>query len=244
MDATESARPSAFSTLASTLVAPEEAFSAIRERPLWGLAVAVTIVLAALGGWLGTAAVRHMIEVSYQAQLANDPRIAALPPARAAAETQRVITAAVGFANYTWAFSIVIVPIVVLIEATILFAVKSVVQNDVTYRQLFALSAHVQFIAIGIGSIILGLVVALHSPTAYRTQADFISSVPTAAWLVPGASLKLTAFLSSISPFSVWATAILGLGLIAVARFRAPAAWATAIGLLIAGAGWAAAFAR
>jgi hypothetical protein len=244
MDATGSVRWSAFSTLAATLIAPEEAFAAIRERPQWGWAIAVTIVLAAAGSWLGTPALRHMIATSYMAQLASDPRIASLPPERAAAEMQKLVGAAVGFANFTWLFSIVVVPIVILVEAAILFSVGSVVGSTAGFAQLFSLAAHVQFIAMGIGSIVLGAVVALHSPDAYRTQSDFISSIPTAAWLVPNAPARLTTFLSTISPFSIWATVILALGLTAVSAFRRGTAWITASALLFAGASWAAAFAR
>ena len=244
MDATGSVRWSAFSTLAATLIAPEEAFAAIRERPQWGWAIAITIVFASIGSWLGTPALRHMIATSYMAQLANDPHIASLPPDRAAAEMQKLVGAAVAFANFTWLFSIVVVPVVILIEAAILFGVRSAIGSPAGFAQLFSLSTHVQFIAMGIGSIVLGAVVALHSPENYRTQSDFIGSIPTAAWLVPNAPAKLTTFLSTISPFSIWATVILALGLTAVAAFRRGPAWITAIGLLLAGAGWAAAFAR
>ena len=38
MDVTDSVRPSAFSMLAATLIAPEDAFVAIREQPTWGWA--------------------------------------------------------------------------------------------------------------------------------------------------------------------------------------------------------------
>ena len=244
MEATGSVRPSAFSMLAATLIAPEDAFAAIRERPLWVWAMLVTLVLASLGSWLGTPALRHMIEVTMTAQLANDPHIASLPPDRAAAETQRLVAAGARMANYSWMFSIVVVPIVVLVESTILFLIRSLVRSQASFAQLFSLTMHVQFISIGIGSIVLGIVVALHPASSFRTQGDFISSIPTAAWLFPGAPLKMTTALSSLSPFTIWATAVLGLGLTAVANFTRAVAWITAIGLLLAGAGWAAFFAR
>ncbi|GEM_PF-2050711 len=244
MDATGSVRWSALSTLAAALIAPEEAFAAIRERSPWGWAIAITIVLASLGGWLGTPALRHMIATSYMAQLATDPHIASLPPDRAAAQMQKMVGAAVTFANFTWVFSLVIVPVVDLVEAAILFAVRSVVGSKAGFAQIFSLTAHVQFIAIGIGSVVIGAVVALHSPDGYRTQSDFIGAIPTAAWLVPGATGKVTTFLSTLSPFSIWATVILALGLTGVTAFRRSTAWLTALGLLFAGAAWAAAFAR
>ncbi|MGH7683134.1 MAG: hypothetical protein ACREMT_02215, partial [Vulcanimicrobiaceae bacterium] len=77
----------------------------------------------------------------------------------------------------------------------------------------------------------------------YRTQSDFINSIPTAAWLAPNAPVKLATFLSMFTPFSIWATVILALGLTAVAAFRRPAAWITSIALLLASAIWTAAFA-
>src|SRR5579883_1022022 len=109
MDVTNSVRPSAFSTLAATLIAPEDAFVAIREQPpTWGWAIAITIVLAALGSWLGTPALRHMVEVSAAAQAAADPNIASLPPDRAAEQTRKAVALAAMFVNYAWLFTVVV----------------------------------------------------------------------------------------------------------------------------------------
>ena len=245
MDVTESARPSAFSTLAATLIAPEEAFAAIRERPQWRWALVVTIVLGALGWALVTPASRHVLEVMSAAQLANDPHIASLPPAQAAAETKRLAAMAASVASYSWLLEVFIVPIMILFEAAILLGVRTLSGGTATFAQLFSLTAHVQFIGTGIGTLIVGIVVALHpSAAAYQSQTAFVNAIPTAAWLAPGAGAKVLAFLTAFTPFSIWATVILALGLVAVAAFRRTLAWTTAIALLVLSGAWAAAFAR
>lgn len=229
MDVVESARPSAFSTLVATLIAPEEAFAAIRERTPWRLALTVTIVLAALGGILGTPATRHVIEATYAAQGTLDAREVAF---------------AESMATYAWAFELIAVPIVILLEAAVIFGIRSVIGGSATFAQIFSLTTHVQVISLGIASAIVGIVVAMHPAASYRTQADFIGAIPTGGWLVPGASGKLLLVLSSLNPFSIWATVILALGLTPVASFRPATAWGTAIALLLFGAFWAGAFAR
>ena len=244
MDLTESVRPSAFSTLAATLIAPEDAFVAIREQPMWGWAIAITIAMAALGSYLGTPALRHMVEAAAAAQAAADPNIASLPPDRAAEQTRKAVAAAAMFVNYAWMFTIVVVPIVIFFEAAVLFGIRTLVRSDSTFAQLLSLSAHVQFIASGVGSVVLGVVIILHNPATYHSQADFVSSIPTAAWLVPGASVNVATFLSTLSPFSIWATVFLAFGLQVVAAFPRAVAWTSSLALLLGGAAWAGAFAR
>lgn len=244
MDVTESARPNAFSTLAATLIAPQEAFAAIQEQPQWRWALAVTIGLAALGTVLITPASRHVMEAVSAAQLANDPHLAGLPPAQAAAEAQRAAALTASIANFLWLLEIIVVPIIVLVEAAIIFGVRTLAGSTETFAQIFSLTAHVQFIGIGIGTLIVGVVVALHPSTSFHAQTDFVNAIPTAAWLVPGAGTKLLTFLSSLTPFSIWATVVLALGLVSIAAFSRAVAWTTAIALLCLGGAWAAAFAR
>ena len=244
MDVSQPVRRTALSTLVAIVITPGEAFEEIRHRPTWGWALAITIVLAAAGSLLGTPAAKHMIETSFAAQFANDPRFAGLSPDEARARVAQLVATAVAFANFVWLLSIVYVPGVTAIEAGVLFGVRAFARSEATFAQLFSLAAHVQFIALGIGSVVLGTVVALRPIESYRTQSDFLGSLPSFAWLTPGAPPKITAFLAALGPFQVWATIVLALGLVAVARLRPPLAWSAAIVLLLFGAVWSAVFAR
>lgn len=229
-------------TLAAIIVAPNEAFATIRERPVWAWTVGLTIVLAMIGSLLATPAAKHMLEITLPAQFANDPHFAGLPPDQLAARTQRAMALAILVANFTWLMTVLYVPAAVLIEAAILFGVRTLLKSRATFAQLFALAAHVQFVALGIGSLVLGAVVALRPVESFRSQADFVGSVPSAAWLLPGAPPKITAFFATLGPFPIWSTILLAMGLVAVARLQTVAAWTTALLILLAGAAWAAAF--
>ena len=241
MDVSQPGRRTAFSTLVAIVIAPGEAFEEIRQRPTWGWALAITIVLAAAGSLLGMQAARHMIEVSFAAQFANDPRFAGLSPDEARARVAQLVATAVAFANFAWLFSIVYVPVAVAVEAGVLLTVA---RRGATFVQLFSLATHVQFIVLGIGSLVLGTVVALRPIDSFRTQSDFLSSIPSLAWLAPSVPPKITAFLAGLGPFQLWATIVLALGLAAVARVRPLLAWSTAIALLLFGAVWSAIFVR
>ena len=244
MDLTESSRPHALSTLVATIAAPSDAFAAIEARASWGWALAITVVLSVAGNLLMMPAVRHMLEATVPAQIANDPHLAGLSQEQIAARTRQALAFTQAFSNVFPFLAIVIVPALVAVESALLFGVRSIVRSTASYAQLFALTTHVQFLAVGLGSFVLGAIVALRPADTFRSQSDLLEGIPSLAWLAGGASPKIVAFLASIGPFPIWATIVLALGLIAVARFRPPAAWSSAIALLLLGAGWAAAFAR
>jgi hypothetical protein len=244
MDVTQSARRYAFSTLVATLVAPNEAFETLREQPAWATAMVVTILLAMAGGLLGMPAARHMLEVSMPLQLANDPRVAGLPPDQAQAKIQQMVSFTTTIAGYTWLFSIAYVPVVVVLEASFLFLVKILARAEQSFVHMLALAAHVQFVALGLGSIVLGAIVALRPVESFRTQADLMASTPTPAWVFPSAPAKAIAFFAALGPFQIWATVLLALGLVAIPRLRPPLAWTTAIVLLLFGGLVSAAFVR
>jgi hypothetical protein len=242
MDLTQSSRSHALSTLLATIVAPNDAFAAIERSASWRWALAITIVFAAVGSLLGTPAARHMLEAMIAAQVASDPRFAGLPADQVAARTRQMVGVALTFANLAWLLAIVYVPLAVALEAAVLFAARAIAGGSATFKQLVALCAHVQFITLGIGSLAVGAILALRPAASFHSQSDLLTAVPSLAWV--GGNPKVVAFLSAIGPFQLWATVILALGLIAVARFRPPAAWTAAVALLLLGGGWAAAFAR
>jgi hypothetical protein len=224
-------------------VAPDEAFAAIRERPTWSGVLVATIVLDAAGIALVTRAARAAFESSMAAKLATNPQIANLPPDQAAARIHQTAAAAAAFASYGWSLAIVIVPLTIAVETAILFGVRTLAGKRATFAQLFTLATYGQFIALGLGTIVSGIIVALRPVGSYRSESDFVTTVPSLAWLAPHAPPRLSAFLAMFGPFEIWGTIVLALGLVSVARFRPPAAWSTAVILLLAGAGWSAVFA-
>jgi len=244
MDVPRSATRSALSTLVAVIVAPSDAFAAIRERPVWVWALLATMVFGAIGAILGTPVSRHIIEVSLPGQLANDPRFAGLSAEAAHERIQQMVALTLTWVNFSWLFVLALAPLATLFEGGIAYGVRALARGRGTFKQIFTLAAHVQFIGLGLSALGSGAIVSLRPLDSFRTQIDYFTAVPSLAWIVPGAPLKVTAFLAALQPFSIWSTVILACGLVEIAALKRPVAWTTSIAILLASAAWAAAFIR
>src|SRR5262249_54418784 len=141
-----------------------------------------------------------------------------------------------------WLFSGIFVLLSVLFEAGIVFALRALLRARAGFAQVLALTASVQFIALGLFLLVQGIIVALRPAGTIRSQTDFLTSGPSLAWAVPGAPDKVVIFLSSLEPFQIWGTVFMPLGLIAVVGLRPAAAWTASIAISLLGAGWSAFF--
>ncbi|MBV8074206.1 MAG: hypothetical protein JO140_02165 [Candidatus Eremiobacteraeota bacterium] len=215
----------------------------MRERPVWGWALLLLVVLVAIASIVAAPVSRHIVETMVPAQLANDPRYAGLPPEQAQAQIQRAESFALIAVSFGWIFGAVAACVAVLFESGIAFA--AVARTAATFRQIFTLVAHVQVVGIGLHGIVTAAIASLRPVDSFRTTLDYATAIPSLAWLVPASTpVKLAAFLSALHPFAIWATILLALGLIAIAQVRTWLAWTLSIGLTLCGAGLAAAVAR
>ncbi len=218
--------------IANTIVAPQAAFDAIRERPRWFIAFIVISVLTLIAGFLSIAATIH----ATTAQLATDPRMATLPPDRVKSMTDLTV----GIVRYTWLFFPLGVLAFTALAALVLLGMSAIFKGDAGFGRTFALAMNVGVI-FGISQLVLGLIVAARGPEAFSSTLDVQMALPSLAWLAPGAGVKILTLLAQFQPFSIWAFVLYALGMSTVARISrangyiaAAIPWAIGIGLAVA----------
>lgn len=225
VDAVGTRRDSALTTLVNIIVAPQTAFESIRERPRWFVAFVVVTVLFAIGGYLATPATIHVTTL----QVARDPNVASLPPDRA----KSVIDTTVAFVRYGWVASPIIVLLIGLFSALILTVVTTVAKGSAGFGRLFALAINTSVISVGIGYFVAGAIMAVRGPEAFSTSLDMSATLPSLAWLAPGAPPKVLTFLALLNPFSIWTLVLVAEGTSSIARVsRAVGYLGSTLGLL------------
>ncbi len=225
-------RAGGLQTALDILIAPQDAFARLREKPTWGWAYLLATVLAMLAALALVPALRHALEVSAPAQLAATPNIAKLPPDVQQKTIARLIAIQSFTLNFTWLASLAIVPLIALIQAAVMLVASKVGGGDGTFRRLWALAMNVQ-IAGSIGGLILAAIVLLRGAAAFDTLEQVQNVLPGLSLLVPGAPHVLAAFLGALNVAAIWQTVLLAIGMIGVARVSRPAAWSAAALMLL-----------
>jgi len=223
-----------------TVVAPHAAFAAVRERPRWLVAFVITCVLGMTGAILQTPAGVKIAVADAQRRIATDPNLSGMAADRQHALLDQTAT----IQQYAWIGFPLILIIVVALTAAVLLLARAIGKGDAGYSRLFALAAHVAIVSFGLAYLYIGLIVAIKGAAAFDSPRDLLSTLPSLAWLAPGAGTKLYAFLASFSVFAVWSAYLITLGLEIVARVSRNVALATALVLLLLSASVAALAAR
>ncbi|MBD5656058.1 MAG: hypothetical protein IAI50_12905 [Candidatus Eremiobacteraeota bacterium] len=196
------------------IVAPGEAFVALRERPQWGWAFLVVCVLGIAGALLQIPAGEHIIAATLMQNAAHDPNLAAMPPDQRA----HIVSQAQTVQRFSWVFLPAIAMFSILVAASIMLVGNAVARGSGRFVQFFSLAANVAVINFGIGSLLIGVLVALRGPDAFTTQRDIFTALPSLAWLAPGASPKLGTFLSTFNPFQIWSCVLIATALGSIAN--------------------------
>jgi hypothetical protein len=235
----EAATVNGLSVAWDTIVAPKSAFEALRARPRWVWAYAVTCVLGVTGAVLQIPAQSHYQTVRVARSIASDPSLAGSPE-KAAHMTQ------VAVAGTHWVAPIypVIVLIAFAVAALIMLAGNALGHGTANFARLFALAANVGIVSYGVAFFVLSILITLHPTEDFSARTDFSKLLPSLAWAAPAASPRLTVFLSHINPFEIWSYVLLAMVLRTVATLRPVAAYTTAAVVAISGALTAAAFTR
>ncbi len=217
-----------FAVAWDVIVAPRAAFSALSERPSWLIAFLITCVLGMAGALLQTPAGVHVAQSQVQKMIATDPNLAGMT----ADKQQAVMAQAVAAQHYIWIIYPIIVLVAVAFTALILLIARAIGRGEAGFSRLFSLAMHVAIVSFGIAYLFIGVVVAFKGAANFDTQFDLISTLPSLAWLAPGAPAKVGAFLASFSVFGIWAAVLLALGVEIIAGVSRTVAIATS-GLLL-----------
>ncbi len=229
-------RPNPFANVVDIVIAPTAAFERLRTAPTWVWAFVVATILGAIGSVLLAPALIHAMDVTMPAKLAASPQITKLP----ADQQQQMIAMQMKFSHVilqlTWLFIPVGLLLIGVIQAVVMLVANAVGHGDGTFRKYFALSMTVAVVGTGLGTLVTGVIVTLRGANTYESQSAVTASMPGLGLLVPGAHGALAGFLSVFTVFSLWAVALVALGMIHVGRISPPLAWTFAVLMLLIGA--------
>jgi hypothetical protein len=224
--------------LINIIVAPQQAFIALRERPRWFVAFVVFSLLAVLGAVVSINATIHAIGIWYPAQVAADPRTASLPPD----QIKSMTNIAVGVSRYTWVFAPVAILAFTALTGLILLGGSALFKGDAGFTRTFALAMN-SGIIVGIGQLVQGLIVLARGPDSFASPLDLAAALPSLAWIAPGAPVKVSTLLAQFQPFAIWSYVVTSLGMVTVARVSRTAGfvaaavpWVVGIGIAIVAA--------
>ena len=202
-------KSSGLTILWDVIVAPQSAFAALRERPTWVWAFVVTSVLGMGGAILAIPAGQHMMAAMFQQMAQTNPQIAQMTPE----QQQRILGMQSTIQRFTFAYYPILVALGALVTALVMLVLNAISGGDGNFKRLFALAMNVAVLHWGIAYLLVGVIASLRGPDAFSSPRDLATSIPSLAWLVPGASAKLAVFLGSIGPFAIWSFILLALGM-------------------------------
>jgi hypothetical protein len=213
------------------LVAPRSAFEALRERPQWVWAFALTCALGMAGAVLEIPAGAHVAAATIADQATHDPNTATLSPDQIAAMTRYQV----GMQRWFWLGWPLVVLTATSFAALLMLGFDRMTRGRSSFAKFFALATNVAILNYGVGLLVIGLLSALRSPEDFSAPSDIARLTPSLAWLAPGASPKVTALLVAFNPFQIWSFVLLGLGLRTIAGFGRAGSYIVASAVVLAG---------
>lgn len=220
-------------TAIDIIVSPKDAFESLRENPVWGWALLVTLVLMIVGYFLQQPATEHASYGSMQHALATNPLYATLSDE----QKQRVLARVAHPPAYQTAFGIATLAIVIfiatLVNAVILLAANALGRGSGDFKHLFAGSMAITVPSLGLYSLVLGIICRVLGADHFATVADMYRAVPSLALLVPGAGGRPAAFLAGIQIFSLWGCGLNILMMRVLAGVRNALSWVVPLLILV-----------
>jgi hypothetical protein len=219
-------------TALDILIAPRDAFARIRETPVWVWPLAIAIVIGSFSVLALLPALKHALETGLPAQLAATPQFAKLPPDLQQKQIATVVALQLQVVNFTWLFTIVVVPLVAAVQALVMLVAAKIGGGDRGYKHFWSLAVHVQ-IAGSVGGLLADAIVLLRGANSFDAPDQLQTVLPNLALLVPGGPHVLVAFFGALNIVTIWQCALLAFGMIAVGRIPRPVAWTAAILMLL-----------
>jgi len=212
-----------------TIVAPKAAFEAIRVVPTWAWALLIAIVVGAIGTYLMTPAFVHAYPGTFAQQAQSDPRIASMTP-----EQQQAIVA---FTQKTlafgWIFVVFGVPFGALVATVLMLIFDKIGHGEGSFLKYWAASCNIAIPSFALGSAVAAIIVLVRGADSFPTLQSVQEAVPSLAMVAPGAGAKTTAFLATITPFTLWGVGLNVAAMRIIGRVQAVPAWLAALVILI-----------
>lgn len=208
------AKANGLSTVLDVVLSPREAFERLREAPTWGWAFLVAAILAMIGGYLATPATVHAVQTGWAAQAASNPQMAQM----SAAQQQRILNFTLVFVRWGWLMAPIAILVGALAETLVMLLFKAVGRSAATFKELWCASMNTLVVGVGVYNIVNAMIALVRGPQSYNTMVDAFKSLPSLAWLVPHAPLKLLVFLSAFNVISMWGAVLLAYAMFYGAR--------------------------
>lgn len=215
---------SGLTNVINTIVSPKEAFEALREAPTWGWALIITIVVGMITTYLMTPTLLHAFDAEWPARVAASPQMAGMSDAKIAQAKQFsefFITAAP-------LFTLIFVPIFVLIEAVVMLIFNAIGKGSGTFKSYWAAAANIAVPSAAIAGIVNLIVIMVRGSDSFTTMVSVQAPLPTLAILAPHAG-KLTNFLAVFGVFPLWGAGLMILAMLVIGRTSKAIAWSTGI---------------
>jgi hypothetical protein len=216
-------------TALDIVVAPKDALVRLRERPTWGWALLIVIVLYALASWAMGPALVHATQADWPNMLAKNPQLAAESPSQQ--QTHMAITLKI--IGFSWVITPVIVLFGVLLQAVILTICNMAGRGTAPFRKLWAVAVNIAIPLLALNTVVAAIIVLVRGSQSFDSPTALQAVMPSLGYLVPASSLKLHTFLSFFNPFTLWGTGLIVAAMVIVAGVSRLWAWITGIAWLL-----------
>jgi hypothetical protein len=232
METVETPKADGLKTALDTIVAPGEAFERLRSAPTWGWAYLITLVLYMLGSFLLIPAIVHGTQAGWAAQVAENPRLAALSPD----QLRNALNISITVVRFAWLFPLIVLPLYILIQTIVLLVFKAIGRGDAGFGQIWAAVTNITVPTLGIGAVVLALIAIVRGADSFGTSFEVQTAMPSLAMLAPGAPVKLHGFLAAFTPFTLWGAWLMATAMSVTARVPKGVAYAAGATVLLIGA--------
>ena len=221
MDSVEAPQANGLKTMVDTIVSPNDAFASIRSVPTWGWAFLVTLVLGVVGSILITPATTHALAAGWPTLVAQNPQLQQLTPAQQQTQLNFVLK----FAQFAWIGIIFFTPFVLLLQTLLLAVFNALGHGEGKFKHYWAASANIAVPSFALYSIVAAVIAMARGADSFNSLRSMQTSLPSLAMLAPDASIKLTAALATINPFSIWGAVLATIALLTIGRVSRVQAW-------------------
>lgn len=187
------------STVVDTIAAPADAFDRQRTAPTWGWALILALVLMLIGAYLQGPAARHVAVATTQKMMATSTLFA-----NATDEQKRQALERAGKPSaFSYAGPVIGLFIAVFFNTIILLLGNAIGRGQADFKRLWCGSMNIAVPTLGIGAIVLGVITTVRGAGSFESGLALAQAVPSLATFVHGSAVT-SAFLSSISIFTLW----------------------------------------
>ncbi len=226
--AVDTPKANGLKTVVDTIVSPKEAFESIRRAPTWVWALLIAIVVTAVALYLETPAMLHGYPGTFAQQVAADPRLQNATP------EQQQLSLSIGekFVSFVWLFVVIGLPFGALLAAVVMLIFDKIGHGEGSFGKYWAAACNIAIPSVAIGAVVSTLIVLARGTDTFATEQAVQQAVPSLALLLPGTT-KLSAFLGTITPFTLWGLGLNVAAMRIIGRVGPVPAWLAGLVMLV-----------